>query len=181
VLGVLAGIVGTWQASEALKLLLGIGSPLAGRLLSIDALGARTREFAIPRDPACALCGPRATLHDVVTHAEPPAESSGLPELEASELDAFLERNPAALVLDVRERHEAVLGLLAGSLHVPASELEARLHELDSAATYVVACRAGAKSHWAAARLADAGFRRIVHLRDGLLAYAAAEEAFDSI
>lgn len=180
VLGVLAGIVGTWQANEALKLLLGIGSPLAGRLLTIDALGARTREFAIARDPACALCGPQATLHDVVAESAPTVQPSGLPELQASELDAFLERNPGALVLDVRERHEAVLGTLAGSLHVPASELEARLHELDSAATYVVACRVGANSRWAAARLADAGFRRVLHLSDGLLAYAAADASFDS-
>jgi adenylyltransferase/sulfurtransferase len=179
VLGALAGIVGALQANEALKLVLGIGEPLAGRLLLVDALGARTREFALQRDPACILCGPRATLTGVTPQDAPEPLASGFPELEASELDAFLISEPSARLLDVRERHEAALGFLPGSLHVPASELEARLHELDSAKTYVVACRIGARSRWAAARLADAGFRRIYHLREGLLAYAAAGAAID--
>jgi adenylyltransferase/sulfurtransferase len=179
VLGVLAGIVGAWQANEALKLVLGIGTPLAGRLMLIDALGARTREFAIPRDDACVLCGPNATLHDPLAPSEPAPAPANFPEVAANELDAFLERDPQAQILDVRERHEAVLGLLPRTIHIPASELEARLHELDSARTYLVACRVGARSRWAAARLADAGFRRVAHLRDGLLAYAAAEASFD--
>jgi adenylyltransferase/sulfurtransferase len=179
VLGVLAGIVGAWQANEALKLLLGIGAPLVGRLLLIDALGARTREFAIPSDPACVLCGPNATLHDTIGPSEPVRAPASFPEIAARDLDAFFERDAEALILDVRERHEAVLGLLPRTIHIPASELEARLHELDSARTYLVACRVGAKSRWAAARLADAGFRRVAHLRDGLLAYAAAEASFD--
>ncbi len=179
VLGVLAGIVGAWQANEALKLLLGIGEPLAGRLLLIDALGARTREIAIPRDPACVLCGPQATLSDVSAPPEPPPAADGPQEIEARELDAFLANVPGAVVLDVREPHEAALGLLAGSLHIPASELEGRLHELDSAQTYVVACRVGAKSRWAVRRLSDAGFRRVFHVRDGLLAYAAEHERFE--
>jgi adenylyltransferase/sulfurtransferase len=179
VLGVLAGIVGAWQANEALKVLLGIGEPLTGRLMLIEALGARTRELALPRDPQCALCGPRATLFDVSEPAEPAPEHTSLPELAGSELEAFLAREPAAIVLDVREPHEAALGVLPRSLHVPASQLEARLHELDTAATYVVVCRVGVKSRWAARRLAEAGFRRLFHLRDGLLAYAAEHASFD--
>jgi len=174
VLGVLAGIVGTWQANEALKLVLGIGEPLRGRLLLVDALGAHVREIRFDRDPACALCGAAPSIVDV---AEETAgdEARDADEIEASGLDAAL---VDATLLDVREPHETALGVLAGAVHVPASQLEARMHELDTARTYVVACRVGQKSLWAAARLRDAGFRRIRHLRGGLLAYAALDDAF---
>jgi adenylyltransferase/sulfurtransferase len=181
VLGVLAGMVGTWQASEALKLVLGIGRSLAGRLVLLDALDARVREIALDVDPACPLHGDHPTIADVADDAPaavaPPA--SGVPGLAALELDAFLEAHPAALVLDVREPHEAVLGPAPRSVHVPASLLETRMHELDSAREYVVACRVGVKSRWAAQRLHDAGFRRLHHLSDGLLAYAAARPEFE--
>jgi molybdopterin/thiamine biosynthesis adenylyltransferase/rhodanese-related sulfurtransferase len=173
VLGALAGIVGTWQANEALKLLLGIGEPLRGRLLLIDALGAHVREIRFDRDPECALCGPAASIRDAVEASEEETRDSD--EVDASELDAALED---ATLLDVREPHEVVLGVLDGAIHMPASELESRLHELDSARTYVVACRIGVKSRWAAQRLRDAGFRRIRHLRGGLLDYAARDHAF---
>jgi adenylyltransferase/sulfurtransferase len=173
VLGVLAGIVGTWQANEALKLVLGIGEPLRGRLLLIDALGAHVREIRFDRDDECALCSSAATIHEVAEEAED--ESRDSDEIEASELDEAL---ADATLLDVREPHETVLGVLDGAIHMPASELEARLHELDSARTYVVACRVGVKSRWAAQRLRDAGFRRIRHLRGGLLDYAARNDAF---
>jgi len=174
VLGVLAGIVGTWQANEALKLVLGIGEPLRGRLLLVDALGAHVREIRFDRDPACALCGSAPSIVDV---AEETAgdEARDADEIEASGLDAAL---VDATLLDVREPHETALGVLAGAVHVPASQLEARMHELDTARTYVVACRVGQKSLWAAARLRDAGFRRIRHLHGGLLAYAALDDAF---
>jgi adenylyltransferase/sulfurtransferase len=179
VLGVLAGLVGTWQANETLKLVLGIGATLAGRLLIVDALEARTREFAIESDPECPLHGARPTIHDVVPAAPAAPAVSGVPELEPADLDDYLESLPAALVLDVREPHEAVLGPAPRALHVPAGVLEARLHELDPATPYVVACRVGAKSRWAAQRLHDAGFRRLLHLRGGLLAYAVLHEGFD--
>jgi adenylyltransferase/sulfurtransferase len=174
VLGVLAGIVGTWQANEALKLVLGIGQPLIGRLLLIDALGAQTREIEIDRDPACALCGERPSIHDAALQAEE-EQVSDFEQVAPAELDAALTN---AVLLDVREPHEAVLGLVDGALHVPASQLPARLHELDSAKRYVVACRIGQKSLWAAHLLRDAGFRRVVHLQGGLLAYAAQHPEF---
>jgi molybdopterin/thiamine biosynthesis adenylyltransferase/rhodanese-related sulfurtransferase len=175
VLGVLAGIVGTWQANEALKLILGIGEPLIGRLLLIDALGAQIREIEIERDPACALCGDAPSIHDVTVEV-PEEEPAGVEEIVPAELDEAL---TDAVLLDVREPHEAVLGVLDGALHIPASQLPARLHELDSAQRYVVACRVGQKSLWAARLLRDAGFRRIRHLRDGLLAYAAQHPDFE--
>jgi adenylyltransferase/sulfurtransferase len=174
VLGALAGIVGTWQANEVLKLLLRIGEPLAGRLLLIESLSARTREVRFDRDPRCAVCGDRPTITDAVEHDVDDLRDEG--DLEPADLDDAL---TGAILLDVREAHEAALGLVDGALHVPASQLEARLHELDSARRYIVACRVGAKSLWATRRLRDAGFTRVRHLRGGLLAYAALHESFD--
>jgi adenylyltransferase/sulfurtransferase len=174
VLGVLAGIVGTWQANEALKLLLSIGQPLIGRLLLIDALGAQMREIEIDRDPLCALCGEHPTIHDAVAQTEE-QDPVDVDEIAPADLNTVLSN---AVLLDVREPHEAILGLVDGALHVPASQLPARLHELDSAQRYVVACRVGQKSLWAARLLRDAGFRRIVHLQGGLLAYAAQHPDF---
>lgn len=178
VLGVLAGIVGTWQAAEALKLVLGIGTPLIGRLMLVDALDARVREVRLARDPACPLCGDAPTLHDVPPDA-PEAPGTDEHDVTAAELDELLAQDPRARVLDVREPHEAVLGAPDGAVSLPASELDARLHELDPTAHYVVACRVGAKSRAAARRLRDAGFGGVRHLRDGLLAYAALNDAFD--
>ncbi len=182
VLGVLAGIVGTWQASEALKLILGIGIPLAGRLLLVDALGARVREIAVAVDPDCPLHGERRTIFDVApgTPEPAPARAAGFLELSADELDEFLAAHPEAAVLDVREPHERALGAAPRAIEVPASALEARLSELDTARTYVVACRVGAKSRWAAERLYDAGFRRLGHLTGGLLRYAATRPDFEA-
>jgi molybdopterin/thiamine biosynthesis adenylyltransferase/rhodanese-related sulfurtransferase len=179
VLGVLAGIVGTWQANEALKLILGAGRTLAGRLLLIDALDARTRELALAVDPDCPLHGERPTIHDVTEAAAAERPLLLVPELAPDALDAFLERTPDAALLDVREPHEVVLGVREDAVHVPASALEARLHELDTAKTYVVACRVGVKSRWAVQRLHDAGFRKLYHLRGGLLAYGLTDPAFE--
>lgn len=177
VLGVLAGVVGTLQAAEVLKIVLGIGEPLVGRLLLVDALGARTREIAFDRDPACALDGERPTIADVsdlVRLREPVLAR----EIGAADLDAFLANHPRTRLLDVREPHERILGDVAGAIAMPASDLERRMHELDTASEYVVACRVGAKSRWAVARLHEAGFRRLHHLEGGLLSYAAIREDF---
>lgn len=179
VLGVLAGIVGTWQASEALKLILGIGTPLIGRLLLVDALDARMREVRVARDPACPLCGEAPSIRELGAGPAPPPAPERVAELDPAALDALLERDPHARVLDVREPHERILGSVAGAVEIPASVLEARLHELDTAKTYVVACRVGAKSRWAAERLKDAGFLKLYHLRGGLLAYATVDGTFD--
>ncbi len=174
VLGVLAGIVGTLQANEALKVLLGIGEPLSGRLLLVDALGAHVREVAFDRDDACAVCGSRASIHDAREEHEEGPRAAGIAEISAEELDEVLTR---ALLVDVREPHEVVLGVFPHAIHIPASQLAARLHELDITRRYVVACRVGAKSLWAAQLMRDAGFD-VLHLHDGLLAYAARDEAF---
>ncbi|HET9392709.1 MAG TPA: molybdopterin-synthase adenylyltransferase MoeB [Candidatus Rubrimentiphilum sp.] len=175
VLGVLAGITGAFQANEALKIILGIGEPLFGRLMLIDALGARTRDVTFERDVECALCGDNAGISDV-TDGAPERQASEFEEIDAADLDEAMK---GAILLDVREPHEVAFGVLDGALHVPASALPERLHELDSAKSYIVACRVGQKSAWAMRFLRDAGFRRTVHLRDGLLAYAARHPDFE--
>lgn len=180
VLGVLAGLVGTWQANEALKLVLGIGTSLVGRLLLVDALSAHTREVAFESDPNCALHGAARTLVDVSELDEPAVVPGRVPEISSGALDDFMDEHPDAIVLDVREPHEAAFGAPARSLALPASLLEARMHELDSARTYVVACRVGARSRWAAERLYDAGLRRLYHLREGLLGYAVSARDFEA-
>jgi molybdopterin/thiamine biosynthesis adenylyltransferase/rhodanese-related sulfurtransferase len=176
VLGALAGIVGAWQASETLKFILGIGESLRGRLMLIETLGARVREIRFDRDPDCAVCGDRPSIVDAVLHDHEADGASLIEEIDASQLDEALE---GAVLLDVREPHEAVLGSVSGAIAMPASELEARMHELDTAKRYIVACRVGAKSRWAVARLSDAGFTRLLHLRGGLLTYAAQHEEFE--
>ncbi len=175
VLGVLAGITGAFQANEALKIILGIGESLLGRLLLIDALGARTREVSFERDADCALCGEHPNIVDVAAEA-PEIPTPDFDEIDAVQLDRAMRE---AILLDVREPHEVVFGVLDGALHVPASKLPERLHELDSTKSYIVACRVGQKSAWATRFLRDAGFRRVVHLRDGLLAYAAQHAEFE--
>jgi adenylyltransferase/sulfurtransferase len=167
-------LVGAWQASEALKALLKIGAPMSGRLALIDTYGGTVREVCFERDPGCPLCGEHRTIDDAI-ESEDENEIVDFEEIDAEALDAALSE---AVMLDVREPHEAVLGSIDGAIVIPASELEARMHELDSARRYVVACRVGSKSHWAMRRLRDAGFRRLVHLRGGLLTYAARNPEF---
>jgi adenylyltransferase/sulfurtransferase len=180
VLGALAGMVGTWQANEVLKLVLGIGRPLTGRLALIDALSGTMREVALPSDPCCPLHGARPTIFDVAEEpAVAPAAAPGARSIAATELDAFLARLPGARVLDVREPHERALGPAPQAVVLAASELESRLGELDRETDYVVACRVGVKSLWAVRRLREAGFRRLHHLEGGLLAYAATHPDFE--
>jgi sulfur-carrier protein adenylyltransferase/sulfurtransferase len=174
VLGALAGIVGAWQASETLKILLGIGEPLCGRLMLIETLSARVREVRFDRDPACAVCGTHPSILDAML-TEDADDGDGAGEIDAAQLDEALK---GATLLDVREPHEAVLGIIDGAIAIPASQLEARMHELDTARRYIVACRVGAKSRWAFSRLREAGFDRLLHLRGGLLAYAARHDDF---
>jgi molybdopterin/thiamine biosynthesis adenylyltransferase/rhodanese-related sulfurtransferase len=177
VLGALAGLVGAWQAGEALKVILEIGRPLVGRLLLVDSLGAQVRELRFDRDPECALCGANPLITSIEkTVYETAAVANDFTEIEADQLDEALRD---ATLLDVREPHEAILGSPEGAVHIPVSQLDERMSELDSAIRYVVACRVGVKSLWALRRLREAGFGRLVHLRGGLLAYAARRESFE--
>ncbi len=164
VLGVLPGIVGSLQALEAIKWLLGAGESLVGRLLLVDALRVRFRELAVSRDPHCVVCGDRPSLKGLIDYEaycgienHPPAGS----ELSAAELATALQRaHPVPpVVVDVREPWEWEIAHIDGSRLVPLGELPARLAELGSAAEIVTLCHKGKRSLAAQQILQGAGFR----------------------
>ncbi len=174
VLGVLPGIVGTLQALEALKLVLGIGEPLLGRLLVFDALALRFREIAVGKDPACPLCGERREITALVDYdafcgveRAAPAGEPGL-ELDAGALEAALQAGERLVVVDVREPAEWAICRIPGSVLVPLRELPARLGEIDHAAQVVAVCHTGQRSLTAARLLRAAGFPSAASLRGGV-------------
>jgi adenylyltransferase/sulfurtransferase len=177
VLGVLPGVVGGIQATEALKILLGIGEPLVGRLLLYDALAMRFEELALRRDPACPLCGSAPTIHEL---ADYPAfcgvgrgeETGPVEEITARELKRRLDAGEDLALVDVREPHEWAICHIEGARLVPLGALAGRMHEFDSARTYVLHCRTGARSAQAITRLRGAGFRRLLNLKGGVVAWA---------
>lgn len=180
VLGVLPGIVGSLQALEVLKLLLGRGEPMIGRLLLFDALGLAFREIAVRRDPACAVCGERRTITAPIDYEafcglrgeEAPADTEGLPTLSVEELRDRRAAGEAIDLLDVREPHEAEIARIPGARLLPLSDLPARLHELDSARTYALSCHRGTRSVQAYHLLRQAGFGRLRVLAGGVDAWA---------
>ncbi len=177
VLGILPGVVGGIQATEALKILLGAGEPLVGRLLLYDALAMRFEELKLRRDPECPLCSPKATIHELQDY---PAfcgtgrgEDTGpVEEIGAAELKRRLDAGEPLEIIDVREPHEWAICRIPGARLVPLGSLAERMHELDSARTYVLQCRTGARSAKAVGVLRQAGFRRLLNLRGGVLAWA---------
>ncbi len=180
VLGVLPGIVGSLQALEVLKLILGRGAPLIGRLLLFDALGMRFTEVAIRKDPACAVCGERATITAPIDYQafcglrgdEGEVDTTGLPLLSVEELDRRRRSGESFELLDVREPHEAEIARIPGARLLPLSELPARLHELDSARTYTLHCHRGTRSVQAYHLLRQAGFGKLRILAGGVDAWA---------
>lgn len=166
VLGVLPGVVGCLQATEALKLLLGIGTPLRGRLLLFDALRMRFDELRISRDPNCAVCGDRPTLTRLVQYAEFCTPDDIGPEQVTDQR-----------LLDVRELWEWEAGHLPGAVHIPLGELEQRLAELDAQQPWVVYCQSGGRSARACELLKQRGFASVQNLRGGLQAYNCARNS----
>src|SRR5688500_6076858 len=176
VLGVLPGIIGTIQATEAIKLILGIGDPLVGRRLIYDALKRPLRELKLPKDPACPVCGPRATitaLHEYEHYCTPGGESGteGPPMAATTvrDLKARIDAGQPPVILDVREPSEAAICSLPGARLIPLGELPRRLGELDRGAEIVVHCKSGMRSAKAVALLHQKGFSRASNLTGGIL------------
>jgi adenylyltransferase/sulfurtransferase len=173
VLGVLPGIVGTIQATEALKLLLGIGDPLAGRLLLIDALGARFRMVGIPRDPSCPACGTRE-IRELIDYDEFCAPGAPVPSVEASfemtpgELANRLARGDELDVIDVREPYEWEIARIPGARLVPLGTLPRAISSLDPRREIVLHCHHGIRSARGAELLRAAGFTRVWNLAGGI-------------
>ena len=153
VLGVLPGIVGSIQAMETIKLILGTGEPLVGRLLLFDALAMRFRELKLRKNPECPMCGDHRTITKLIDYEEfcgirgeeAPPMTDGIPEITAKELKARQDRGDDLFILDVREPHEYQICNLNGKL-IPLGELPRRVSELDSSREMVVHCRSGKRS-----------------------------------
>ena len=179
VLGVLPGIVGALQAIETIKLILGAGDPLVGRLLLFDALAMRFRELKLKKNPDCPLCGTHPTITKLIDYEEfcgirgeeTPAPTTQMPEITPRELKQRLDRGDDLFVLDVREPHEYQICNLNGYL-LPLGDLPRRVHELDSSREIVAHCRSGKRSADAVDFLRKAGFRKIWNLKGGILAWA---------
>ena len=186
VLGVLPGIVGSIQAAEALKLLLGQGDTLVGRLLLFDALRMKFREMRLRRDPACPACGENPTLHALIDYERfcgiaPEAPSTGvemddggIPEITPGELKARLDRGDEVTIIDVREPFEWQIGNLGahGARLIPLGQLPARLEEIDPGQEIVLQCRSGVRSAQALELLRARGYPRLWNLEGGILAWS---------
>jgi len=178
VLGVLPGLVGSIQASEALKILLGVGETLLGRLLLVDALGARFREVRLRRDPACPICGDEPTITEAIEMGGAAcadeaggAGGAGGPGVTPAELREMLSAGDAPLLIDVREAWEFGAGALPGALNVSLGDIPLRSGELRRDRIVVAYCRVGPRGERAAELLRAAGVERAVNLRGGLLAW----------
>jgi adenylyltransferase/sulfurtransferase len=179
VLGVLPGIIGSIQAMETIKLILGTGEPLVGRLLLFDALAMRFRELKLRRNPECPLCGEHRTLDKLIDYEEfcgirgeeAPAMTDGILEITPKDLKARQDRGDDLFILDVREPHEFQICNLNGKL-IPLGELPGRVSELDSSREMVVHCRSGKRSADAIRFLQTAGFKKLLNLKGGVLAWS---------
>jgi adenylyltransferase/sulfurtransferase len=178
VLGVLPGVIGVLQATEVLKLLLGAGDPLIGRLLVYDALAMAFQTFRVPKDPDCAVCGPRATITapiDYVTFCAAQATSErAAPEISSGALRARLAAREELLLLDVREPWEAERAKIDAARLVPLGQLESRLAELEPwrDREVVVHCQTGGRSRRACELLRSKGFSHVANLTGGIEAWA---------
>jgi molybdopterin/thiamine biosynthesis adenylyltransferase/rhodanese-related sulfurtransferase len=175
VLGVLPGLVGTIQATEAIKLILGIGDSLIGRLLLVDALALRFRTVQLHKEPTCPACGTREIRELIdyeefcgTTRTDETRDGQTLPEVSPRELADRLERGDDIDVIDVREPHEWEIARIPGARLVPLATLNEALSSLDSAREIVVHCKGGTRSAKAVRQLQAAGFKRVSNLSGGI-------------
>jgi rhodanese-related sulfurtransferase len=164
---------------ETIKLILGIGEPLVGRLLLFDALGMRFRELRLRKNPACPICGENRTINKLIDYEEfcgirgeeVVVVNNGIPEITPKDLKARLDKGDDLFILDVREPHEYQICNLHGHL-IPLGELPNRVNELDSSREIVAHCRSGARSGKAVEFLQQLGFKKIWNLKGGILAWS---------
>jgi sulfur-carrier protein adenylyltransferase/sulfurtransferase len=181
VLGVLPGIIGLIQATEALKLIVGAGESLAGRLLHFDALKMKFREFNLRRDPQCPVCGDLPTIFEPIDYeqfcagpAEPDwfAAPEGVPTISVRELKAKMDNGETFTLIDVREPFEYEIARIEGSQLIPLGELESRISQLPKTGTLVLQCHSGGRSEQAARILQEAGFENAMNLEGGIDAWS---------
>jgi molybdopterin/thiamine biosynthesis adenylyltransferase/rhodanese-related sulfurtransferase len=179
VLGILPGVVGTIQATEAVKLIIGVGEPLVNRFMIYDALRMRFRELKLRKDPECPVCGDQPTVTELIDYDRfcgitPELTSSESPagvEATVEDLKTQIDRGSDVFILDVREPQEFQICRIPGSTLIPLGDLPQRLVELEGHDDMVVHCKSGARSAKAVKLLREAGFSRAKNLRGGILAW----------
>ena len=178
-MGILPGAIGTIQATETVKLILGIGEPLIGRLLLYDALDMRFREMKLRKDPSCPVCGENPTVTELIDYQEfcgiPQANAQAaadeVPEISVQELKKKLDNGGEVSVLDVREPHEYEVANIGARL-IPLGELPERLIELDKDETFAIHCKTGGRSASAVKLLQEAGFENVYNVKGGITAWS---------
>ena len=181
VLGILPGLVGVIQATEVIKLILGKGSPLIGRLLLVDALGMRFRELKLRKNPDCPVCGTNPTIKELIDYQqfcgilpetkEEKAMKNGVPQLSVTELKHRIDAGEDVFILDVREPYEYQIAQIGGKL-IPQNDVPQRLAEIPRDREIVVQCRSGARSQRIAEFLMQSGYPKVVNLAGGILAWS---------
>lgn len=181
VLGVLPGLVGVIQATETIKLILGKGTTLAGRLLLVDALNMRFREVRLRRNPDCQICGAHPTLTQLIDYQQfcgiaPSIQEeigimNGVPQLTAAEVKRRMDAGEDLFILDVREPFEYQIANIGGTL-IPLGQIPHRLHEIDREREIVVHCKFGARSQRVAEFLMQSGYSKVSNLAGGILAWS---------
>ena len=181
VLGILPGLLGVIQATEVIKLILGKGNPLIGRLLLVDALAMRFREVKIRKNPECPVCGENPTIKELIDYQqfcgilpeskEDKAVKNGIPQLSVKELKRRRDAGEGIFLLDVREPYEYQIAQIGGTL-IPQNDVPKRLSEIPRDREIIVHCRSGARSQKIAEFLKQSGYSQVVNLAGGILAWS---------
>ena len=183
VLGILPGTVGLIQATEAVKIILGVGEPLVGRLVLYDALAMKFRELKLRRNPECPVCGDHPTIKELIDYhqfcgvpqqpAEPaPAAAASASEIEPVDVKARIDRGDRFVLVDVREPHEYQICNIPQARLIPLGQLPKRLNELNPADSIVVHCKSGMRSAKAQDLLKQSGFSNVLNMKGGILAWS---------
>jgi adenylyltransferase/sulfurtransferase len=181
VLGVLPGVIGVIQAIEAIKLIVGIGEPLIGKMIQFDALKMKFREFKLRPDPKCPVCGKNPTITELIDYEQfcgiPEAraaeeEEAHVPTISAKELKAKIDRGDKFRLIDVREQYEWDICRIPSAKLIPLGQLPSRMSELDSADEIVLQCKSGLRSARALKLLQEAGFGKLYNVEGGITAWA---------
>ena len=177
VLGVVPGIIGLIQAVETIKLIIKVGEPLVGRLLSFDALKMKFRDFNLRRDPQCPVCGDAPTIFEPIDYegfCSPPTTvgTSEIPTISVGQLKEKMSERSDLLILDVREPFEFEIARIDGSTLIPLAELADRLHELATDRQIIAVCKSGVRSAYAVQLLQRSGFAKSFNLAGGVDAWA---------